>query len=75
MHHSTKQDSDSEHTIYFQMSNGAGRFACAVRVASSTKEQANVVFRDNCSTIQQMARDAIARGSDDKPQLRLTFYP
>ncbi|MDB5634982.1 MAG: hypothetical protein JWR49_3837 [Tardiphaga sp.] len=74
MHHNNSQEaSESEHTIYFQMSNGPGRFACAVRVKSSTREEAQLLFRHNSSTIEQMAREAIARCSDEKPQLSLAF--
>jgi hypothetical protein len=74
MHHNNSQEaSESEHTIYFQMSNSPGRFACAIRVKSSTREEAQLLFRHNSSTIEQMAREAIARCSDEKPQLSLAF--
>lgn len=74
MYHNNSQESpESEHTIYFQMSTSPGRFACAVRVRSSTREEAHFLFRHNSSAIEQMAREAIARCSDEKPQLSLAF--
>jgi hypothetical protein len=54
------------------MSDGNGRFACAVTVASQTRDQAETLFRENSKKIVQKARDNMSRGSQNRP-LRLSF--
>jgi hypothetical protein len=67
------QDSESGFTFYFQMSDGKGRMACAVTVASPSRDQAEIVFRDNTSEIIRMARENIAARPADTSPLRLHF--
>ncbi len=73
MHRKSKKDSESEHTFYFQMSDGVGRFSCVVAVKSPTRDEAEILFRENSKTIVQMARDNISRGLHKDPPLKLSF--
>jgi hypothetical protein len=73
MHHKSREGSEGEHVIYFQMAGNSGRYACAVKVSSPTRAQAEIIYRENSTKIHQMAREAISLGSHDKPQLGLTF--
>jgi hypothetical protein len=73
MNQKQQPDSDSEYTFYFQMSDGVGRFSCAVAVAASTRSEAEELFRENSTTIVQMARDNISRGLHKDLPLRLSF--
>jgi hypothetical protein len=73
MHGNRQADSDSEYTFYFQMSDGVGRFSCAVAVTASTRVEAEELFDENSKTILQMARDGIARGLHNDLPFRLSF--
>jgi hypothetical protein len=73
MHETPKTGSESEYTFYFQMSDGANRFSCAVAVAAPTRDVAETLFSDNTATIIEMARDNISRGLHRDLPLRLSF--
>ncbi len=73
MHQKPKADSESEYTFYFQISDGIGRRACAVAIAAPTRDEAQVLFQENSTTIVQMARDNISRGLHKDLPLKLSF--
>jgi hypothetical protein len=73
MHRKPQENSDSEYNFYFQMSDGDGRFSCAVAVTASTQDEAEELFRENSETIVQMARDSISRGLHKERPFRLSF--
>jgi hypothetical protein len=68
-----EQEPKAGYTFYFQMSDGRGRLSCAVTVASPTRDQAEIIFRDNSSEIVRLARANIASRSLDTSPLRLNF--
>jgi hypothetical protein len=49
------------YTFFFQIANDVGRRACCVRVDASNIQEASVLFRQNWSVIESMARDGIDR--------------
>lgn len=73
MHENRQAESESEYTFHFQMSDGIGRFSCAVAVTASTRIEAEGLFDENSETILRMARDSIARGLHNDLPFRLSF--
>jgi hypothetical protein len=65
-------DTETEgHTIYFQISNGIGRFACCVIANVPTREKAMQLFQQNWKRIEEVARECIADHSCDAGVIRL----
>jgi hypothetical protein len=48
----------------FQITNGAGRKACSVRVQAHSYHDATDFFRQNWPTIEAMARESLASAAD-----------
>jgi hypothetical protein len=48
------------HTISFQISNGAGRFACLVIADAPSRERAMELFEYNWRLIEAKARECLA---------------
>jgi hypothetical protein len=68
-----EQEPKASYTFYFQMSDGKGRLSCAVTVASPTRDQAEIIFRDNSLEIVRLARANIASRTLETSSLRLNF--
>jgi hypothetical protein len=68
-----EQEPKAGYTFYFQMSDGKGRLSCAVTVASPTRDQAEIIFRDNSLEIVRLARANIASRTLETSSLRLNF--
>ena len=65
-------DTDTEgHTIYFQISNGIGRFACCVIANVPTREGALQLFQHNLHRIEEVATPM---GFARDPKLVWSFY-
>lgn len=58
--------------FHFQISNGAGRKACSVRVEAHNFHDATGFFRQNWSTIELMARELLASAVDGT-EIKLTM--
>jgi hypothetical protein len=58
-------DHVGEHTVYFQISNGGGRFACCVRLKSLTREDAMHYLSDKWPAIERMAQAELASRTQD----------
>lgn len=66
--------SDAEtggHAIYFQISNGMGRFACSVVANVPTRESAMQLFQHNWNRIEEVARECLADHSFEAGEIRL----
>jgi hypothetical protein len=50
--------------FHFQITNGAGRKACSVRVNTHNYHDATNFFRQNWPTIELMARETLAAAAD-----------
>jgi hypothetical protein len=50
------------YTFFFQIANDGGRRACCVKVDALNIQEASVLFRQNWSAIESMARDGIDSG-------------
>jgi hypothetical protein len=57
--------------FHFQITNGAGRKACSIRVEARNFQDATSVFRENWPTIELMARESLAAA--DGREIRLTM--
>jgi hypothetical protein len=57
------------YTFHFQISNSGARQACSVQVIAPSLQDATHFFRQNLPMIETMARDGLARGSQDKIRL------
>lgn len=67
-------DTDSEgHTIYFQISNGIGRFACCVIANVPTREGALQLFQHNRHRIEEVARECLADHRFEAGEIRLVM--
>lgn len=62
-----------EHTVYFQISNGAGRFACSVRLKRLTREEAISYLSDKWPAIEQMALMALANRTMEHGEISLVI--
>jgi len=59
------------HPIYFQISNGMGRFACCVIANVPTRERAMQLFQHNWNRIEEVARECLADNSFEAGEIRL----
>jgi hypothetical protein len=59
------------HTIYFQISNGIGRFACSVIANVPTRERAMQLFEHNWHRIEQVARECLTDSAFETGEIRL----
>ena len=50
-----------EHIFSFQLASGGGRLACTIVIHSETRDQAQIIFRDNWRDIETMARNKLVR--------------
>jgi hypothetical protein len=60
-------------TFHFQISNGGVRQACSVKVQAPSMQDATAFFRQNWPTIETMAREGLAGGSDEGGRIRLVM--
>ena len=68
----TSDDSEG-HTIYFQISNGIGRFACCVIANVPTRERAMQLFQHNRHRIEEVARECLADHAFEAGEIRLVM--
>jgi hypothetical protein len=61
------------YTFHFQISNGGCRQACTVKVQAPSMQDATAFFRQNWPTIESMAREGLAGGSDDGGRISLVM--
>ena len=60
-----QEDSDAVgFNFHFQITNGAGRKACSVRVQAHNYYDATGFFRQNWPTIELMARESLALAAE-----------
>ncbi len=60
-----KEESEAvSFNFHFQITNGAGREACSVRVNAHNYHDATNFFRQNWPTIELMARETLAAAAD-----------
>lgn len=55
--------------INFQMTDAGARRACSVTIQAVSKFEADIIFRENWSTIEQLARLNLA--AKDRNEIRL----
>ena len=55
--------------INFQMTDAGARRACSVTIQAVSKFEADIIFRENWSTIEQLARLNLA--AKDRGEIRL----
>jgi hypothetical protein len=68
-----KEDSEAVGFIFhFQITNGAGRKACSIRVQAHNYYDATMVFRQNWPTIELMARESLVLATDGR-EINLTM--
>jgi hypothetical protein len=68
-----KEDSEAvSFNFNFQITNGAGRKACSVRVQAHNYHDATDFFRQNWPTIESMARESLASAADGT-EIKLTM--
>src|ERR1700736_1801394 len=68
-----KDQDTTGYTFHFQISNGGCRQACSVKVQAPNMQDATAFFRQNWPTIESMAREGLAGGSDDGGGIRLVM--
>jgi hypothetical protein len=62
-----KEDSEAVgFNFHFQITNGAGRKACRIRVKAYNYHDATSIFRQNWPTIELMARESLASATDGR---------
>jgi hypothetical protein len=62
---------DDGHTIYFQISNETGRFACSVSVDAPTKDHASQLVSHNWPHVEQVARECVSEPSFGGGEIKL----
>ena len=68
-----KENSEAVGFIFhFQITNGAGRKACCIRVEAHNYHDATLVFRQNRQTIELMARESLLLAIDGR-EINLTM--
>jgi hypothetical protein len=68
-----EEDSEAvSFNFYFQITNGAGRKACSVRVQAQNYHDATDFFRQNWPTIESMARESLAAAAEGT-EIKLTM--
>ncbi len=60
-------------SVSFQIANGNLRQRCILQTGLPTKEQAQKYLLTNWSTIEKMARDALAAGTIEDGEIRLVM--
>ena len=68
-----KDQDTTGYTFHFQISKGGCRQACSVKVQAPNMQDATAFFRQNWPTIETMARDGLASGSDDSSRIELVM--
>lgn len=66
-------DACGAHSISFQISDGAGRFACRVIARAPSRERAIELFKHNWQRIEQAARECLMHPSFDGNEIRLVM--
>ena len=70
----TEQEiNEGPQTVSFQIANGNARQGCILQTKFPTKAQAQKYLLANWPTIEKMARDALATGTAEGGQLKLTM--
>ena len=69
----TRTPVEGEQTIFFHIANGNRRQACSVKTKFPTQQQASRYLRQNWNKIEQMARDALARGCVEEGRINLVM--
>jgi hypothetical protein len=70
----TEQEiNEGPQTVSFQIANGNARQGCILQTSFPTKAQAQKYLFANWPTIEKMARDALATGTVEGGQLKLTM--
>ncbi|WP_213288829.1 hypothetical protein [Bradyrhizobium sp. sGM-13] len=70
----TEQEiNEGPQTVSFQIANGNARQGCILQTSFPTKAQAQKYLLANWPTIEKMARDALATGTVEGGQLKLTM--
>jgi hypothetical protein len=70
----TEQEiNEGPQTVSFQIANGNARQGCILQTSFPTKAQAQKYLLANWPTIEKMARDALAAGTVEGGQLKLTM--
>ena len=70
----TEQEiNEGPQTVSFQIANGNARQGCILQTKFPTKAQAQKYLLANWPTIEKMARDALATGTVEGGQLKLTM--
>ena len=57
--------------VSFQIANGNARQSCVLQTTFPTKVQAQRYLLTNWSTVEKMARDALAMGTAEDGQIKL----
>jgi hypothetical protein len=60
-------------TVHFEIANGNARQACSLKTKFPTQHQASRYLRQNWNTIEQMARDCLARECMEDGQINLVM--
>jgi hypothetical protein len=70
----TEQEiNEGPQTVSFQIANGNERQGCILQTSFPTKAQAQKYLLANWPIIEKMARDALATGTVEGGQLKLTM--
>ncbi|WOH51809.1 hypothetical protein [Bradyrhizobium sp. sBnM-33] len=70
----TEQEiNEGPQTVSFQIANGNARQGCILQTSFPTKAQAQKYLLANWPIIEKMARDALATGTVEGGQLKLTM--
>ncbi len=70
----TEQEiSEGPQSVSFQIANGNLRQRCILQTGLPTKQQAQKYLLTNWSTIEKMARDALAAGTIEDGEIRLVM--
>ncbi|KRR17954.1 hypothetical protein [Bradyrhizobium retamae] len=70
----TEQEiNEGPQTVSFQIANGNARQGCILQTSFPTKARAQKYLLANWPTIEKMARDALATGTVEGGQLKLTM--
>jgi hypothetical protein len=60
-------------TVLFEIANGNARQACSLKTKFPTQHQASRYLRQNWNTIEQMARDCLARECMEDGRINLVM--
>ena len=68
-----QETNEGPQTVSFQIANGNARQGCILQTKFPTKLQAQKYLLANWSTIEKMARDALAAGMVEDGQVKLVM--